>query len=722
MNDTCLGINNEGRLIFDYYHEDTDYVGQLPVYTGQNSVLWNNFREAFADEIQETYQDLRNNGKITYDKIIDQFIEKGSRQWSASIYNEDSDYKYISMLRSDNNATYLYQVRGNGEGHLKYFVSNRLKYLDSKWLASDFINNIITLRINTPQGDLAVPADASIKITPFSNMYAGVKYTANSQMKQQKVTKNVQAVFSPDADDTFTGIETYIYGASEISSLDDLAPLYCSLVDVSKATRLVNIKIGDSTEGYVNENLTDLSVGTNKLLKTIDVRNCPNLTNPLALSGCPNIEEIYATGSGITGVELADSGYLKKVHLPETITNFTLKNQLYINDLQMAGYDNIATINIENCPTVDELDILEKSTNVQRVRLTNVDWHFDDVSFLVGLVDKGIKGVDENGLNVDIPQISGKAHIEEMTGSDMASVMAYFPYLTITYTTLTATVTYMNGDTVLGVETVYNGGNANYTGETPTKESTAQFDFVHYGWSATPDGETDENILNNVTTNKTVYATFIGVLRFYTIRFMDGTTVLQSTSEPYGAMPVYAGETPTNEDPDYVFIGWTPEITAVTGNADYQVKWKSMASQTRALLNKTIKNVDLPSVTSLGYRAFYYCTELTEVYIPSVISIDPNAFERCSALRIVDLPSVTSLGYRAFYYCTGLEALILRSEEVVSAGVDVLYCASSKYYIYVPRALLSDDDASKDYRRATNWSIYATRFRAIEDYPEICGG
>jgi hypothetical protein len=43
-------------------------------------------------------------------------------------------------------------------------------------------------------------------------------------------------------------------------------------------------------------------------------------------------------------------------------------------------------------------------------------------------------------------------------------------------------------------------------------------------------------------------------------------------------------------------------------------------------------------------------------------------------------------------------------------------------YIYVPKALLSDEDETMDYRRATNWSTFASQFRAIEDYPEICGG
>ena len=40
------------------------------------------------------------------------------------------------------------------------------------------------------------------------------------------------------------------------------------------------------------------------------------------------------------------------------------------------------------------------------------------------------------------------------------------------------------------------------------------------------------------------------------------------------------------------------------------------------------------------------------------------------------------------------------------------------YYcnFYVPKTLL------EDYKTATNWSTYADRFRAIEDYPEITGG
>ena len=37
-------------------------------------------------------------------------------------------------------------------------------------------------------------------------------------------------------------------------------------------------------------------------------------------------------------------------------------------------------------------------------------------------------------------------------------------------------------------------------------------------------------------------------------------------------------------------------------------------------------------------------------------------------------------------------------------------------YVYVPASLI------ETYKTATNWSAFANQFRAIEDYPEICGG
>ena len=95
-------------------------------------------------------------------------------------------------------------------------------------------------------------------------------------------------------------------------------------------------------------------------------------------------------------------------------------------------------------------------------------------------------------------------------------------------------------------------------------------------------------------------------------------------------------------------------------------------------------------------------------------------FLDCKNLIHVNLPSVTSIGTESFKDCSSLEVLILSSESICTLSNSNSFSntpiAKGTGYIYVPRALLSDEDAAKDYRRATNWSTYANQFRALEDY------
>ena len=580
------------------------------------------------------YRSLRSDKKLTYEKIIEYFVKNGSDKWSESIYNEDADYKYISMLRSDNDATNLYQVKGKGEEHLEYFASNRLKYYDSKCYAADYADNYVALRIYTPTEWSGVAPNANITITPFSNMYAGVRYKANGTLYQKRVAKNEIAAFSPQGEnfeaernETFNDTETAIYGASEISSLGDLAPLYCGSINVSKASRLIELKVGDSTEGYVNNNLTELSLGTNKLLKKVDVRNCPKLTEPLSLVGCPNIEEIYATGSGITSVELPKSGYLKKIHLPGTITNLTLQNQLYIEDLRIASYENISTLNIENCPTLDEVDILNKCTNLRRVRLADVNWTFADassiISFAEELLSSGIKGVDENGENVDTPQISGRCYITALTGEEYATIKAAFPYMKIAYSNLTTQLIFMlqNG-TELTRQTILNGGNGYdpiKKGDinAPAMSSTAQYHFTFAGgWTEDPYGETvNENALLKVESDRILYPVFTRELRKYNVYFYNDTELLQTVENvPYGDSVEYLGDDPVNNSTgnpdDFRFTGWYPLPENITGEtrcyaqfADMREitdSWATIAANAANGTATTLYSVDRPVALEMG--------------------------------------------------------------------------------------------------------------------------
>lgn len=589
--------------MFDYYHEDCDQLNSANVYNGQTSTLWVNFREAYADEIQALYQTLRNSGKLTPEIVYDYFLENGAHKWSASIYNEDSVYKYISMLTSSNDATNLKQVRGSGESHLRYFVENRFKYCDSRWYASDYANDHATLRIYTPvtssgavQTGLAVAANANITITPSSDMYAGVRYKANGTLAQKRATKNTPVTFTAPSE-VFNDTETAIYGASEISSLGDLAPLYCGSVDVSKATKLVNLKIGDSTSGYSNTNLTELSVGTNKLLKTIDVRNCPNLTAPLALSQCPNLEELYADGTSITGVELPSSGYLKKISLPGTLTNLTLRNQNSIESFICAGYSNLTTLCVEKCVNVPVSTIVSSAANLNRVRLLDVALQCDDTTLISHLMECG--GLDESGNNTDKSVVTGSLYLASVTPSMLAAIQAYYPDLTVTYGALEVeyTVTFQDWDgTVLDTQSVGTNGSAAEpvaSGRipTPTRSGNAQYTYTFKGWNG---------VYTNVTSNRTITAQYTQTVNTYTIRFLSEGNVLQSNVLAYGASPAYSGTLP--EKAGYVFGGWSPEITSVTGSQDYVATFAELTPPSSVTAFGSCTWAEIKAVASAGYK------------------------------------------------------------------------------------------------------------------------
>ncbi len=85
--------------------------------------------------------------------------------------------------------------------------------------------------------------------------------------------------------------------------------------------------------------------------------------------------------------------------------------------------------------------------------------------------------------------------------------------------------------------------------------------------------------------------------------------------------------------------------------------------------NKITKVRMADEITSITSNAFYNCTNLVDVKLPSgLVSIDSYAFERCLNLKSIELPAgVTSIGYGAFSRCSSLSAINLPS-SVTSIG------------------------------------------------------
>ena len=232
---------------------------------------------------------------------------------------------------------------------------------------------------------------------------------------------------------------------------------------------------------------------------------------------------------------------------------------------------------------------------------------------------------------------------------------------TATFAINTYTIRFLNGEDVLQSGTVEHNQTPSYTGATPTKASTAQYDYSFNGWSpavvaATQDQDyvaqftpvlrsytitfkNGDEVLQSglvaygtvptapadptkastaqydytfagwdseivaVTGEKTYNATFTPVLRSYTITFKNGDQVLQSGSVAYGETPVYTGATPTKAKDDqytYTFAGWDSDIVAVTGEKTYNATF-STTTNTYTITFKNYDGTTLQTLTDVAY-------------------------------------------------------------------------------------------------------------------------
>ena len=573
--DTAIGTNNEGSLVFGYSLEDTDTVAGANVFNGQDSVLWCNVRDAFPAEIVTMYQSLRSQGTLSYASVEERF-ETHQDKWPEAIFNEDAWFKYIVPLTDPDPGkeptdVYLPMMQGSKAEQRKWWLYNRFRYMDSKWNAGDALSDVIQLRGY---------AKADITVTPYADIYPTVKY--GSYIVAQRGSHGVPATLACPID-TLNDTEIYIYSAPQLASVGDLSGLKVGFADFSKATKLQSIKVGSDATGYENPNLTGLSVGQNNLLATVDARNCTSLSGTVDLSGARNVENVYMEGTAVSAVTLPVGGILKTLHLPSTVTNLTVRGHAGITSFSMEGsdYSNVTTLRVEDCgnaiPVLDILEDMAANSRVRIVGFTMTASSTQDVEDFYDYLDT-MRGLDESGNNVEKAVVAGDITIPgSITGAWAAQMAARYPNVAIHADHITCDLRYWNydGTTLLNTEQVADGGDGSYAGQ-PTRTSTAQYDYAFAGWSTIPNGDAETGATKAVTTDRDVYAAYTATVRTYTVRFLNGSTVLQTVNNvPYGGSATYSGSTPVDPDGEgKEFLGWNPAPTNIQGDTYCVAKYK----------------------------------------------------------------------------------------------------------------------------------------------------
>ena len=565
-NDTAQGNDNEGGLTLTYGYEDVDTIGTKSVFNASDSKLWCKVRDLFADDLATMFRNRESALAWSASRILKKFEAyqdvKPERLWIM-----DMRRKYFRTYEDNGTTSYLPMMHGNKRHQRRQFQKYQEKYIASKYNGSAATSDDMTIRGYTPTNWTGVEPDGTFHIRPYADTYVSVLYGSNPVKVRGKRGQTYEIKCPVEA---MNDTEVYVYNASLIQSIGDISGFYPGYVDFSHGTKLTDLLIGSSVEGYSNTNMTDFAVGNNTLLEHLNLQNVPNLKKSIDLTGCVNLEEFLADGSGITGVAFATAGKIETAHLP-AIASLTVKNLNHLTDLTISDYNNITTLVIENCSTIDIQGMIEKCTNLHRVRITGVDWSLEDTTLLETLYP--MAGIDENSYNTSTSVLEGKITVPIIREQQLIKYNAQWPDLTISYNTLIEQYmwTFVNKDgSVLDIQYVDKGEKAvdpttraDNPISIPTYPSTISTVFTFKGWDIT---------FTAAFSNQTVTALYSESVRQYTVRYLNRTTVMQETTAPYGTMVLYEGETPTYVTEEsaykyYLFSGWD-KGGYVTGDKD----------------------------------------------------------------------------------------------------------------------------------------------------------
>ena len=173
-------------------------------------------------------------------------------------------------------------------------------------------------------------------------------------------------------------------------------------------------------------------------------------------------------------------------------------------------------------------------------------------------------GTTEKMLPSDMPAL-----IEGITGGgsgDSSDILKYVTFMSEDGTTELFKMPVISGDDCK--EPIAHGDI-----ETPTKESTNTQHFTYSGWSAESGGSADTSVLENITEDKVVYASFVASVRYYTVNFYDddNVTLLHTAQVTYGAD---ATNVFLAEKDGYRFVEWSPSVANITEDTNTYASWE----------------------------------------------------------------------------------------------------------------------------------------------------
>lgn len=394
--DTIFQNDNNGQDTKNYYAEHNDVnANGGDIFQGRTSAFWTTLRIVCKNEIQNTMNKLvekalelaeqLNLTKSTqhetmFNLIKYYFWDHSSKYFSATAYNEDTQWAYIDVWYENPSATYnsvppLTQIHGDHFETEYDWVEKRIAYMFSKY-------QIGAYKAGNEDGygslDFTCGEAFTLNIVPAIAQYPRI--SKGGESTQSISARTLEGETFQIAVEASKDTGTYIKGMHWISDLGDLSGLKLNsrggtteIVFTVNSKRLRRLILGnDETPKFNATNILLTCEG----LEVLNAKNVDDLNTVVDLSQCPRIKEIDLTGTHVPQVILPEGGRVEKLHLPGTLNTLILNDLQLLNDLYIEDYSTIQKI---YCHSNNAVDILQNILNLETNNITHIGLKWDDI-------------------------------------------------------------------------------------------------------------------------------------------------------------------------------------------------------------------------------------------------------------------------------------------------------------------------------------------------------
>lgn len=358
-NDTILGLDNSGALVYPPTITRDTPSGATYAYAGRESRLWNmleddkDFMTYYVPEVDNALF----GGGLKYETVLQYFNGNQSDKWCERVYNEDATYKYVTPYTKGTVNT-LFMMHGSRKSHRTWWLSKRFQLMDAKFNNDNYKGKFIHLKLDGSPG-----AEFTIKSSDY--MYFGSEYNKNPLAMGIELNKGDEYTFykpsasedSVNGKDFAVGDPIYIY-----------SPTYIEELDLSKVSEYIYVlEFGKAVDDVTGNSMKKLIIGKNKSAKPLNTLSGLNiLTNleyldltgidypTIDISNLYLLKTLILTDSSINTLTLAEGCAISELYINKSLNSIELisTKNLTIENIHGIYDHHLSHINISNAPTL----------------------------------------------------------------------------------------------------------------------------------------------------------------------------------------------------------------------------------------------------------------------------------------------------------------------------------------------------------------------------------